>query len=392
VLDGFTITGGYALGTAAAEDAHGGGVLLDGFDSPASATISRCDISGNSAEFGGGVGMVFQSSVALSGESIHDNVAEQGGGLECGAAGCTVTGSTFHANTGWYGGAIYATSLLVLANDTFTGNHASYDGGAVDLEIVPGTSLTDVVFQENTAAGQGGALAAFGTDYATIANGLFVGNLGGTGGAIVTNTALELLDVTMTRNDATVTGGDALDWTSGVPAFELPTIANTIIWGNPEDASGTDVVPASWTAISAWNSDLRSYSGPITSNFDADPQLVSLPLFFDAVTAVGTTGDVVVADSSRYTTGDVLEIAGDGIARTVSSASAGHVSYSPALATAAPAWTVIRDWGATLGTLDAHLADGSPCIDKGDSTVAPSTDLDGAARVGAPDVGAYEHL
>jgi len=39
---------------------------------------------------------------------------------------------------------------------------------------------------------------------------------------------------------------------------------------------------------------------------------------------------------------------------------------------------------------DYHLEAGSPCIDKGTSAGAPSEDLEGKARVGAPDIGCYE--
>lgn len=43
-----------------------------------------------------------------------------------------------------------------------------------------------------------------------------------------------------------------------------------------------------------------------------------------------------------------------------------------------------------LGAYDAHLRSGSPAINRGTTTGAPQTDLDGGARDSTPDVGAYE--
>ena len=48
--------------------------------------------------------------------------------------------------------------------------------------------------------------------------------------------------------------------------------------------------------------------------------------------------------------------------------------------------TVFADWAG----LDLHLAAGSPAIDAGSWDEAPEDDLDGQARSGQPDVGAYE--
>ncbi|MCC6459848.1 MAG: T9SS type A sorting domain-containing protein, partial [Saprospiraceae bacterium] len=39
---------------------------------------------------------------------------------------------------------------------------------------------------------------------------------------------------------------------------------------------------------------------------------------------------------------------------------------------------------------DYHLAAGSPCIDQGVAAGAPTTDIEGVARNGKPDMGAYE--
>jgi predicted outer membrane repeat protein len=390
VLDGFTITHGAATGSSTVEDSHGGGILFDGFDAPASGTITRCEIAGNSAQYGGGVASLFNGVVTLDHVWVHDDTATlRGGGLECGGTRCLVTSSAFTANTAALaGGAIDAPSTLQLGSDTFASNHSDGDGGAISLVEASGTSLVDVGFLENTAAGSGGALLTTGTGPTVMENEVFVGNLAATGGAIAdqeTN-GLVLINVTLIRNGAT-TAADALSWSGGVPF-----IRNTIIWGNPEVSRGADVDPPTWTAITTDHSDLRSYVGPDTNTFDADPELVSLPRFFDAVTATSSgTADVLVADAARYQIGDVLEIGGDGVARTVSSTSPGDVFFSPALAAPAATWTVVRIWGSGIATLDAHLADGSPCIDAGNDGVAPTYDLDGNARVGTSDVGAYEH-
>ena len=122
--------------------------------------------------------------------------------------------------------------------------------------------------------------------------------------------------------------------------------------------------------------------------------------------AGGTTTTVEITDAStNYAVNDIIEIANDGIARTVSSVLGTTVTFAPALASASTAEMLVQNWGPGAVDLEAdlHVLWGSPCIDAADGPAAPGTDIEGNARVDVPaaantglgppwaDMGAYEY-
>jgi len=397
IVDGFTIRDGDADGTGGAtEDQDGGGVMIYAFSSPTSVTLSRCEITANTANYGGGIGTISFNpalNTTVTDCDVHDNVANvSGGGMACNGTSCTVTGTTFRRNTASKAAGLYAGTLLIASDDAFSDNLASSDGGGLQLQNVhAGTTLSNLIFSGNLAGGTGGGLRVDGSVSASIQNALFVGNQSSAGGAVYDNTpgGFSCVGCTITGNRGT-SKGDGIHWDAGAPS-----LTDTILWGNPGEASaatGKDVDPPTWTSVLTSHSDIHGYGGADATTFDADPLFVSMPAFFDRTTlAVAGSASVMVGSSALYKVSDVLEIAGDGVARTVTQIAANTVTFTPALAAPAAAGAAIRDWGATFAVLDAHLGAGSTCIDAGDATTAPPTDLAGKARVGAPDVGAYEH-
>ena len=127
VLDGFTITGGYASGTAPHD--MGAGMYSTG----SSPTISNCYLNENTASLGGG-GMYLTSgaSPVLHNCVFHDNTANNGG-----AAYCSST-----------------SSAPVFNNCTLTKNTALVNGGAVYSDNCPSTFNNCIVWG-NEAAGNG---------------------------------------------------------------------------------------------------------------------------------------------------------------------------------------------------------------------------------------------
>jgi len=218
IVDGFTITGGE--GTLIQSERWGGGLLLTG---PGTVTLRNavvtgntalvgsgggisvgsgngfsakfvaedCEIHGNSATSGGGIGAWFfmTQTPSLTRCVISDNhaVGGQGGGLKSSHQGsmedCLISGNTalssggggmhgdfqnwvftrttFQGNSAAYGGALSLSSTSPgVGNVTFIGNAASVAGGAVSLSsncdcplFCFSPSLSNCTFIGNTSAG-----------------------------------------------------------------------------------------------------------------------------------------------------------------------------------------------------------------------------------------------
>lgn len=387
VIDGFTIQDGSANG-ATLGDGQGGGVLIASQQKATNATVSRCTVTANAGDGAGGIGMAPGSlpvAVSVVGCDVHDNT----GGLFCNGM-CTVTGTTFRANSAKLGGGIYAhDSILVATGDSFLDNVSAGDGGGILLEGSSlGTTLSQLVFSGNRViTGVGGGIhIKGGNNTTTITNSLFVGNVAsGAGGGIADESAgLTCINCTITGNQGGGNGDGLV--TLGMGA----TLINSIVWGNP----GL-IVPMALEVnktMSTSHCDVRG--GASGTTFDTDPLFVSMPRLFDRVAAPsGATTSVVVSFGALYAPGDMLEIGGDGVARKVTSVVTNTVTFMPALAVAATTATQVRDWGALstpLPTLDAHLKMASMGIDYADPVTAPPVDLAGKTRGPMPDIGAYE--
>ena len=156
-VEGFTVTGGVALGGALYED-HGGGI----FCYHSSPTLIECAVVGNEAFIGGGmagdhpsapvmVGCVFEGNLAIGGE---------GGGLAfLGSSAAQIVDCTFAANEAARGGGVQCyVSTPELTDCRFLRNRATEAGGAVHIYLGSPT-LDGCSFWENTAPA-GGAIHA----------------------------------------------------------------------------------------------------------------------------------------------------------------------------------------------------------------------------------------
>ncbi len=393
VIDGFTLRDGDADGSGGSpEDGVGGGFLLYAYNvHGASVTVSRCEITANSAEYSGGVGTQWGSpSLTVTDCDIHGNTATYGGGgLGC-ADTCTVTGTTIQGNTAGTGAggiSVPSSTNLNLSGDTILDNAATGgDCGGLELDTHPaGATLSDLYIGGNYASGNGGGICNHDAA-STFSNLVLVGNTAQNGGAIYSDAAAGLIVIgaTITGNQGTA-GNDAIASPTGTPA-----LYNTIVWGNPDSGAttNTDSPPA---GVTTSHCDIGGYAGADTTSFSANPIFLTVPLFFDRTTTLSADTGSLVVSSSAYAVGDVIEVGGDGTARAVTSIVGSTVRFLPALTAAAAGGVQVLDWGTTLGSLDLELGATSMCIDAGDAAVAAATDITGQTRVGAPDIGAYEH-
>jgi len=164
-FDGFTITGGNAVGRTVGEipRAFGGGYVSDARPPNAglgSAKLVACTLEGNTASRGGGGAATFNSTDPLN--RIHPNFTDcifrsnvsafSGGGVFNGESDATFMNCLFENNsatTSW-GGAMYSDGGKVrVLNSSVVGNFARPSGGGLYFDGVPFITITDTILWGN---------------------------------------------------------------------------------------------------------------------------------------------------------------------------------------------------------------------------------------------------
>lgn len=152
--------------------------------------------------------------------------------------------SLINGDTDFSGGAISNLNNcdLILENVIFSDNHAVGDGGAVH-KIGGKLTITNCLFEKNTAAGNGGAVCAIDTEDVSVNSSGFISNTGDSGGGIrIHGVTASFGDCLFFDNDHTVDGkGGGIYWSGGVvgqegsdPEFRnLTLIANSVEDNDP---------------------------------------------------------------------------------------------------------------------------------------------------------------
>ena len=369
VLDGFTVTKGYADGY---ESRNGGGM----YNVSGSPTIVNVTFLYNFAQNWGGGMYNDNSSPTLSSVTLTLNTATELY-ANCGGAGMfntnnsnpTITNVTFSFNnTNGVGAGMcnFFGGNPTLAHVVFAHNGGVYGGGMYNISSSP--ILMDVIFDSNTSIthetfpGPGGGMNnVFCSPMLTDV--VFVSNLGESGGGMYNDhSSPTLVNVLFWDNVAWYQGGGMYNMASSCPMLtnvsfsanmassggaedygggmcnmssSNPTLVNTILWGNLAYSGGDEIYNAASTPVISYS--LISGSGG--SGVGWDP-------------ALGT-------DGGHNLDADPLFVDGPGGDLRLSSAA-------------------------------------SPAFAAGDNTVPglPATDLDGNPRIAAEtvDMGAYEYV
>ncbi len=157
ILNGFTITGGYA-DYVPDNHSYGGGML----NYESSPTIMDCIFTDNyAADGGGGLLNWLSSSPVITSCTFKNNQADYGGGMENSmdsspaVTNCIFFGNTASGSYGNGGGICNANnSSPVITNCTVYGNTASGDGGGIFAdESMP--VITNSIIWDNDASGSG---------------------------------------------------------------------------------------------------------------------------------------------------------------------------------------------------------------------------------------------
>jgi parallel beta-helix repeat protein len=229
-FSGLTITGGAR--------ALGGGLYNSG-----AATLTDCNVGGNTAfSKGGGLQNAAAASLTVVNCMISGNVGQ--GLVNYGTAtltGCTISGNSAHYGTGG-GVATYNGGTTTLSSCTISGNSAQDGGG---LSNFAATTLTNCTITGNSDAGEAGGLFNSGSTanpgQLILTDCTVSGNSGGAGGL------LNFFDVTLTN---TIVAG------------------NTGGTGNPFDISGS--VAGTYNLIGIGG------SGGLSNGIDGNIVLTSL--------------------------------------------------------------------------------------------------------------------
>ncbi len=204
-IAGFTITGG--TGHPAAAVAMGGGV----YAGPAAhLTISDCVITGNTADYGGGVAQwATGAGLTITDTTIADNTATDGAGLFIQDSTAELTGLTVEGNVASQdgGGFFLSYSTTILASSTITANSAGNDGGGL-ADAASILDFDEVTASGNTAGDSGGGLHLIFSSGALDSMTLNGNSAAGEGGAALSLKAdLTFTDGEITENRADDGGG-----------------------------------------------------------------------------------------------------------------------------------------------------------------------------------------
>lgn len=346
LLDGFVLTGGEADGDT--PDNRGGG--LYGQDLDATNVVANCKFARNSATQGGGVALV-NCSLTLDHCTISGNEAEYGGGLYLSGSQPTLSNCSMGGNAASSrGGALYAISLsdAQVTNCVVEGNSADVSAGGLYASSSSALNVKNTVFLNNTKY----AL------YETIENSeggathcLFYGN---PDGDYYRGSSYFFLPRLRTEF---------------YPKYTFPTLTPltlSIIHNNVEEdplfvMDGEEAITGSWTSVLTYGGD----TVVLTVLTDASAHFASNAL-------VGRMLNPNVEQNKQ-----ILILGNDETAVALY----GRVGSFVAV-------------GDTYRVVDYHIAQGSPCVNKGDNNAPrlPATDLDYEDRIqfGQVDIGADE--
>jgi hypothetical protein len=378
VLDGFTITSGYADGEW--PENCGGGVFIIEVGSP---RFANCTFVGNEAEVLGGGMYNSQGSPTVDACTFTGNTAGSGGGGICNDnADSTVSDSTFSGNatSGTGGGMLSLVGTTTVVNCTFIGNEAGY-GGGLDNDGATAT-IADCTFIGNTSYGDGGGMYNGGSSL-TVLNCAFMNNVA-RGVWNVQGGAMRNYFCNLTVTNCTFSGNYVLaeELALGGGMFNACgdlTMTNCIFSGNHALVEAPEAGSA------------ESYGGGLHSR--ATIGTVANSTFVgNRATAASDGVHTISSGGGIYTEEDDLSLtncilwgnAADTGSEIYGGSSTPSVTYSCVQGGWSGEGNISVDPMLSAG--DLHLMPGSPCIDAGDNTAVPADtgDLDGDGDTSEP--------
>ena len=222
---------------------NGGAVNADGL------AIIRVSISGSDNAYNGGA-LYAEGNVSIVDSTFTDNDTSEYGAVLYSwnpARTVSISNSVFDGNTaGGGGGAILATTATVTGS-TFTGNEAVNGGAIVAYDTATVSAST---FRDNTATNSGGAIYA---GHTTVSASTFRDNTATNGGAIHTGPATLIASAftnnsadiggainasTATITSSTFTGNGAITYGGAIIAYDTAIVTRSTFTGNNANLGG----------------------------------------------------------------------------------------------------------------------------------------------------------
>jgi parallel beta-helix repeat protein/predicted outer membrane repeat protein len=397
ILDGFTITSGYAN---IYTNRNGAGLL----NQEGSPRISNCTFIHNTAQyFGGGIYNYYSSPIIVNCTFVQNSAQDKGGGIYNYQSSPILTNCTFNDNSARNdGGGIHnSRGSPGLADCTFSANSSRQGGGIYNDDS--SAALVNCVFMQNSAEDKGGAIYSF-ENKPSLNNCTFSGNSAeyGGGGICFHSSDPNLTDCTFSENSASYGGGI---YNQGSD----PILTNCMLIANSgHDCGGgmynTGGNPTLNNCIVTANR-ANSYGGGMSCN-NSDLTLTNCTFTENSAPNGNTIAFNSREQRGQSTAGLIACIVWDGAdAFWTNDRSTMLVSFSDVQGgwpgdgnlDADPLFVDPQGPDKNAGTEDddLRLAPLSPCIDAGDPGYAPGPskkDLDGNLRIvsGRVDMGAYE--
>ena len=189
--------------------------------------LNTCSFSANSAPSGGAIDNDLAGVLTASNDTFSGNTAVQQGGAICNTANVTTSNCTFSANSAPWGGAISNQYSLSAINDTFSGNAAVLQGGGIDNS--DSMLVSNCTFFGNRAtgqSGQGGGIYNAGNQSWTVSNCTLSGNSAADGGGGIYSVIIGILQNTIVAGNTAATGHGDLD--GGARSMWIPPTLTAI--------------------------------------------------------------------------------------------------------------------------------------------------------------------
>jgi CSLREA domain-containing protein len=394
------VTGGSFSGDSAA---NGGGVWNG---TGATATVSGCSISTNSAAVSGG-GLYDLGKAYVTGSSFSGDSAANGGGLGNGkSATVTVSGCNISNNTSSTdGGGIWSYANLTLTDSTVSGNKSNHEGGGI---LSRGSlTITNCTVTNNTA-GTFGVTNGYGGGIAGLVNMqdcTVSGNTASTGGGL--SGGGTILNSTFANNQGYQRGGGVANY-GGVSMTNCTVYANKAFYVEKNlDGTTTDHPGKGGGIYSSWPATLTNCtvagnkasrlrnggSGGDIFNNSSNFILNNCLIAYSAAYGGDITGNAVVSGHNNLID-DKVHAGGLSSANNNYYVPSNQLHlYTPSTNYGGPTATVMPEFDPALNAV-------SPVIGRGDPSLIPAgvtTDQRGVSRISVSpngtvtvDIGAVE--